>query len=110
MQSLELPAPNQVPAIDINWYRNKKRVLLRGSKPSIYGHCKCKEPKQSVHTVISGGLRQLLVPRLTAVAARELQEVNDILSGVALTDAEDRRSTPFTVADGGRLSLQGCTK
>ena len=66
---------------------------------ALYSHCK--EPKQSVHTVISGGLRHLLVPRLTAVAAPELQEVNDILSGVALTDAEDRRSTPFAMADGG---------
>ena len=41
-----------------------------------------------------GGLRQLLVPRLTAVAARELQEVNDILSGVAPTDAEIGEAPP----------------
>ena len=36
--------------------------------------------------------------------------MNDILSGVALTDAEDRRSTPFTVADGGALITSGLYK
>jgi len=75
---------------------------------ALYSHCK--EPKQSVHTVISGGLRQLLVQRLTAVASRELQEVNNILSGVAPTDAEIGEAPPSQWQMGGRLSLQGCTK
>jgi len=62
-----------------------------------------------VQAVVIDGLRQHLVLRLTTLAADELREVQVILSQTTLTNAEDRRSSPFASAD-GNLATSGLYK
>jgi len=64
----------------------------------------CRTPTQSVYAVITGGLRGHLVTRLSAIAAKELQDVQALLSHIRLTDAADERSSPFAAEDGALIT------
>ena len=70
--------------------------------PALYSHCRT--PTQSVYAVITGGLRGHLVTRLSAIAAKELQDVQALLSHIRLTDAADERSSPFAAEDGALIN------
>jgi hypothetical protein len=70
--------------------------------PALYSHCTT--PTQSVYAVITGGLRGHLVTRLSAIAAKELQDVQALLSHIRLTDAADERSSPFAAEDGALIT------
>ena len=60
----------------------------------------CKDDKLSVHDAVTGGLQASLAPRLTPLAASELNAVSGITSGLALTASSDTRHSPFADADG----------
>ena len=73
------------------------KALLSATQPCT---TTIKKTTQSVYAVVTSGLRGHLVPRLTAVAAQELEDVQALLLQVLLTDADDRRSSPFAAEDG----------
>jgi hypothetical protein len=61
--------------------------------PALFSHCTAKGA--SVSEIISTGIRQALVPRLSTRATCELQEAQDELATFQLLQSPDQRSSSF---------------
>jgi hypothetical protein len=55
---------------------------------------------QLVRHVVQNGIRDSLVPRLSASAREELHALEAIVTGTTLTGAADRRRSPFILPNG----------
>lgn len=65
--------------------------------PALFSHCNLKSA--SVKDIMSAGLSNCLVPRLSAAAQFELQEAQHSLIGLQLSDSSDRRISAFARHD-----------
>jgi hypothetical protein len=66
--------------------------------PALFTHCMVKT--QLVRHVVQNGIRDSLVPRLSASAREELHALEAIVTGTTLTGAADRRRSPFILPNG----------
>jgi hypothetical protein len=66
--------------------------------PALLTHCKV--ANQSVCQIVSTGIRDHLVPRLSTVAADELRALEDIVAQVTLSDDTDSRQSPLALPNG----------
>ena len=71
---------------------------LKDLFPLLYTHATTKDI--TVAMAVEGGLERYLVPRLTARAAAELEQLRQILTRVRLCPGDDRRSSPLCDAEG----------
>jgi len=71
---------------------------LKDLFPLLYTHATTKDI--TVAMAVEGGLERYLVPRLTARAAAELEQLRQILTRVRLRPGDDRRSSPLCDAGG----------
>jgi hypothetical protein len=70
--------------------------------PELFSHCSLQ--CASVRQVVTHGLDTILAPRLSAVAARQHDELLQILSLIHLDSAIDMRSLLLCGKAGGKLS------
>lgn len=70
--------------------------------PAIYSHCA--RGDESFREVLLSNLDSSFVPRLSAQASMELQQVRAIISQTVLTHGNDQRKSPFDCGRGKLLS------
>ncbi|RLN09914.1 uncharacterized protein C2845_PM11G09860 [Panicum miliaceum] len=61
--------------------------------PALLSHCKTSD--QTVHSILQNGLEPHLTPGQSAAALEELEVVRDVIARTVLSEASDRRESPF---------------
>lgn len=67
--------------------------------PALFSHCTNREA--TVREVVTSGLQQALVPRLSRRATQELQQVQDMLDDTQLLETPDQRASSFCIGANG---------
>ncbi|CAD6213646.1 unnamed protein product [Miscanthus lutarioriparius] len=77
------------------WYGDD---ALGDTYPALLSHCR--QQDVSVQQVVEDGLQGTMVSRLSTMAAQQLQEMQNVIDAVNLTEDMDRRLSPFSCGEG----------